>query len=361
MGRSLWCVSCPFVAFQTVSGGHVQQGTKGALLEQSLIPPSDQEAWTQALEGIEHAFAHGYDNCAAFALSQDQPSYLYSARCERGRVAVPVTLRSKNGHTDLVSPYGFSGFASVGMIEGFEEEFAAFAEEQGWVCGYIAQHPMVPLRYFGSDRAGHLNRIAYVIDLSQPVEDLVRRLSQNRRRQMRHWSHSDLSFDQEELLAFVLGEREQFYDARSAASLYYFSDATWRALAASSDTILIGRREKGRIVAASIFAWAGEIGDYLFNISVPEGQPASAQLIWEAALLLKQRGITSLTLGGGISEGDGVAQFKRRFGPDSHPLISLRQVYRVGDYRALCQTAGVSPEIGSGFFPPYYKPARKEA
>ncbi|MEQ8653024.1 MAG: GNAT family N-acetyltransferase [Kiloniellales bacterium] len=331
---------------------------------QRLIPLSDPDGWDEALTGIGHAFAHRHDNCAAFSLSQAEPAFLYSAVAPGGRVAVPLALRSKAGHKDLVSPYGFSGFAGSGRIDGFEALFTAFARAQGWVCGFIAQHPMVPLSYFGEvadcdwDR---LTREAYVIDLSVSEEEMVRRLSQNRRRQMRGWSRCDLTFDRDEILAFILANRKAFYAARSAAAVYDFADATWRALAASPNTLLIGRRLEGRIVAGSVFAWQDEIGDYLFNISVPEGQPASAQLIWEAAVRMKAAGVTSLNLGGGVSEGDGVARFKQRFGPLRLPLLALRQVYRQEVFGSLCRSAKVPAEIGQGFFPPYYKPAQEKA
>lgn len=331
---------------------------------QRLIPLSDPDGWDEALMGIGHAFAHRHDNCAAFSLSQAEPAFLYSAVAPGGRVAVPLALRSKAGHKDLVSPYGFSGFAGSGRIDGFEELFTAFARAQGWVCGFIAQHPKVTLSYFDQEAecdCNRLTRLAYVIDLSVSEEEMVRRLSQNRRRQMRGWSRSDLSFDRDEILAFILANRKAFYAARSASTVYDFADATWRALAASPNTLLIGRRLEGRIVAGSVFAWQGEIGDYLFNISVPEGQPASAQLIWEAAVRMKAAGITSLNLGGGIAEGDGVAQFKQRFGPQRLPLLALQQVYCKEVFCSLCQSAKVPAEIGQGFFPPYYKPAQEKA
>jgi hypothetical protein len=33
--------------------------------------------------------------------------------------------------------------------------------------------------------------------------------------------------------------------------------------------------------------------------------------------------------------------------------VSLRQVYRAGDYQRLCRAAGVSPTDRSGYFPAY--------
>jgi hypothetical protein len=67
---------------------------------------------------------------------------------------------------------------------------------------------------------------------------------------------------------------------------------------------------------------------------------------------LRALGVTSLNLGGGIREGDDLAEFKRRFGAAELPLVSLRQVYRQDEYERLCREAGVTSHR-SAWFPPY--------
>ena len=79
-------------------------------------------------------------------------------------------------------------------------------------------------------------------------------------------------------------------------------------------------------------------------------------LVWWAVERLRELGIERLNLGGGMREGDEVAEFKRSFGAAQHRLASLRQVYRPAAYEDLCRQAGVDPDRRSGYFPPYRAP-----
>jgi hypothetical protein len=75
-------------------------------------------------------------------------------------------------------------------------------------------------------------------------------------------------------------------------------------------------------------------------------------LIWAAVRELKRLGVPTLNLGGGVSEGDSLAEFKRRFGAKQVPLRHVKQVYRPGRYRQLSQRVGADP-AAQGYFPAY--------
>ena len=326
--------------------------TKAAV--QALIPLDDRDGWTAALRDIPHAFGHGWASCRAFALSSGLPTYLYSYVSDRARVAVPLAERRHRGTVDVVTPYGASGFAAAGQDPRFTAAWHDFAAGCGWVCGYILQHPLIePPEAFVRDGRMSVRR-AHVLDLSLDTGELRRRLSQNRRRQLRNWAETAARFtsDRQAMLAFILAERDGFFRERGAADVYAFADETWQALLALPNAEVIGTVEEGRVVAASVFAWEGPYGEYLFNISRTEGRDASVPLIWEAALRLKARGVLSLNLGGGVREGDGVERFKERFGADIHPFMAFRQVYNAERFEALCAAAGTSPSA-EGYFPPY--------
>lgn len=326
--------------------------TKAAV--QSLIPLEDRERWAAALRDVPHAFGHGWESCHAFALSSGLPTHLYCYVSQKARVVAPVSERQHRGTVDVVTSYGASGFAAVGEDPDFPAAWLAFAAGKGWVCGYFMQHPLIePPADFTRD-ARTAVRKAYVLDLSLDTAELRRRLSQNRRRQLRNWEETAATFtsDRDAVLAFILAERAAFYRERNAASVYDFSDATWAALVGLPNAEVIGTVRNGRVVAASVFAWAGPHGEYLFNLSRGEGRDASVHLIWEAAMRLKARGIRSLNLGGGIREGDSVDGFKERFGADIRHYRALRQVYDAERFEALCAAAG-TPADSDGYFPPY--------
>jgi hypothetical protein len=124
------------------------------------------------------------------------------------------------------------------------------------------------------------------------------------------------------------------------------------AIAALDDVIMVGAGNGGTLESVAVFGHTPHAGDYLFNVSVPGGERHAVYLIWFAVERLRELGVPKLNLGGGVREGDDLAEFKRRFGAAELPLASLRQVYLPDVYERLCRDAGVSADRG-GWFPPY--------
>jgi hypothetical protein len=95
------------------------------------------------------------------------------------------------------------------------------------------------------------------------------------------------------------------------------------------------------------------MGDFMFNVPLPEGRRHAAALLWCGVNRLKSVGVPALNLGGGIREGDSLAGFKQRFGARKLPFRCLKQVYEPAAYEALCRRKNVDPDDLSGYFPPY--------
>jgi lipid II:glycine glycyltransferase (peptidoglycan interpeptide bridge formation enzyme) len=121
------------------------------------------------------------------------------------------------------------------------------------------------------------------------------------------------------------------------------------------NAFLCGIKKAGRIEAVSLFAYTPYCGEFLFNVSVPEGRHHSFPLLWYSMKYLKSLSIPLLNLGGGIEENDGVAQFKKRFGGTEFVFHSLKQIYDPGIYNSLCKKRNVNPEDMTGYFPAYRK------
>src|SRR6185503_9155258 len=94
----------------------------------TLIPLEDRAAWDAALADVPHAFAHTWDNCSAMAASSGHSTFLYSYRAGGGRVVCPLAERPIGREADVVTPYGFSGFAGTGECPGLAAEWHDFAE-----------------------------------------------------------------------------------------------------------------------------------------------------------------------------------------------------------------------------------------
>jgi hypothetical protein len=95
----------------------------------------------------------------------------------------------------------------------------------------------------------------------------------------------------------------------------------------------------------------------MFNVCGEAGRAHAFTLLWNGALRLQDEGVPFLNLGGGIREGDGLAQFKRRFGAEQRPFLALRQIYDTERYQALCAAANVVADRRDGYFPAYRDPA----
>jgi hypothetical protein len=317
----------------------------------TLIPLEDRTGWEAALAGHPHAFAHTWDNCRAMAGTTGHATYLYSFRSDGVRVLCPLAERPAADHVDVVTPYGFSGFVGSGDCSGFDSHWRAFAEGRGYVCAYLLLNPVIPNpTLFAADAERH--KTLFVFDLTLDEDELFARLSTNRRRQVRRAEPEALVTDREQLTEFFVETYPAFIAARDAAGVYDLSEQSMRELCASESVFLIGARSGGRICAVSLFGFTRHAGDYLYNASLPGHEEWSAILIWAAVRDLKARGVPTLNLGGAVSEDDGVAEFKRRFGTGEVPLHNVKQVYRPDVYRELCDRAGVDAEA-AGYFPAY--------
>jgi hypothetical protein len=288
-------------------------------------------------------------------LTTKHPTFLYEFESDDARIVCPVAERNYAGQIDIVTPFGFSGFAGVGHSAEFSQSWLRFARERKWVCGYIGLNPLL-------ERAAHYppgdiyqqNEI-YYLDLSLGEAELYRRLSKGRKRQIKKWNARGnwLCTDREALVDFVIARADAFFQSRWASPVYTFTPATWHSLLALQNVELLGAMHAGRIIAVMLFALSTTIADALFNISLPEGRDAASPLLWEGALRLRARGISVLNIGGGIRQGDSVAQAKHYYGARVLPLQCLKQVFDADRFAELCRMADVDPSKRTGYFPPY--------
>jgi hypothetical protein len=325
-------------------------------MSHELIPLTAAESWGRALAGIPHPHAHTRGHVAAFQASSPDEAFLYVHRDGHGAadVACPIAVRGDPGERDAYTPYGFGGFAAAGPVPTFAAEWDSFAGASGWVASYVFQSPLLDADLgFPADAFVPVGA-CYVLDLGQPVDELLVRTSPRRRTELRRWAgeRHDLTSDPDEVTAFLVAEAAAFFEARGAASVYRLSRATWADLISSPTVWCVAAREEGRVVAASVFGESFGMVDYLFGISRPGAAAYSAPLLWEAVIHFAATTATTLNLGGGIKPGDGVAEFKRRFGPRELSFTSGRFVHRRDVYRDLCRRAGVSDDT-DGYFPPY--------
>jgi hypothetical protein len=312
--------------------------------------------WDAALRGVPHGIAHTRAYCEAMAAATGRAVELIAIDAPGGRALCPIAERRFAGEPDAVTPYGMSGFATAGGVPDLAARWRGLAEERGWVCAYVAQNPLLgDLTSFPASERHRRNSV-FALDLTVGEERLWAGLSTNRRRQLRGWPalRERLVTDRAPLTDFLVREYPGFMARREAGPAYRMDAAGLERLCAMPGAFLVGAGDGDRLEAASLFAATPHAGDFVFNVSVPGGEHHSVALIWYAVERMREAGVPVINLGGGVREGDALAEFKRRFGARRLPLESLRQVFRVEEHRRLCALAGADPGGRGGFFPPYH-------
>ena len=75
---------------------------------------------------IPHAFGHTWENCYAMSLTTRHRTFLYHFETNGARIICPIAERRYAGQVDIVTPYGFSGFAGVGQSMEFSQAWLRF-------------------------------------------------------------------------------------------------------------------------------------------------------------------------------------------------------------------------------------------
>ena len=325
------------------------------MIDQKCISLGSPTEWKDALKGIKHAFAHSWENSHAMRLTTGFNTYLYCFESNHVRIVCPIAEREFEGHVDIVTPYGFSGFVGNGNCSDFSRYWREFISKRGYVCGYIGLNPIFENKtYFGGNELYSYNSI-YALDLGLSHNELFSKLSENRKRQLKEWKKisGNLVVEKYALIEFFLEHYVEFFREKKAATAYAFSAATLESLFALANVVMVGAGSAERVEAATVFTYTPYVADFLFNIALPQGRHHSAALIWYGVNYFKSIGIPILNLGGGVRANDSLAEFKQRFGGKKFTLSCLKQIYDAAMYAALCAEMGADPADRTGYFPAY--------
>jgi hypothetical protein len=328
------------------------------MVSQELISLAAPARWRAALQGLPHAFGHTWENCYAMQLTTGCPTHLYLWQRGTAKLVCPLAERVGQGFTDVVTPYGFSGFVGTATFADFAADWHLFAAQAGYVCGYIGLNPILSPLADPNAITAFISTRLYVIPLQPPIREIYQNMSQNRKRQLKDIEKHNLQYcyDKHLLKEFFLSQYHAFFLRKNAAVTYQFSLATLSYLVNLERIVLVGYAEASEIKAVAVFAYTEYMGEYLFNVSLPGYENQTVPLLWQGIRQLKEKQVPYLNLGGGAQPGDSIASFKQRFGALDLPLTSLKQVYQPELYAALCEQVGADPANRQGYFPPYRLP-----
>lgn len=321
-------------------------------MKQHLISLSSKAEWDLALNRVPHVFGHTWGNCRALGLA-GAPATLFFAEVDGRAVACPLIEREIEGRLDVTTPYGFSGLTGTGFWPGFADQWREFASSRGYVAGYLAVNALFGDDSYADPETVTVANETYVIDLREGVEGAWSRLSTNRRRQLRDWRAENYEVEGEGLAEFFVEQYPLTMERKEATARHRFPAATLAALCELPDTFLVGARGEAGIESVSLFGHTPHAGDFIFNAALPSRAHHSVPLIWSALHLLVERGVPWFNLGGGMSPGDSLADFKARFGATALPMRAVKAVYDRAAYEDLCRRHGGDPTDRDGYFPAY--------
>jgi hypothetical protein len=318
-----------------------------------LVPLSEPAEWGRALAGVPHVFGHTWGSCHALSLDGRGAAQLFVAEGDAASVVCPLIEREIDGRLDIATPYGFSGRAGTGSWPGFAERWRDFAAARGYVAGYLAVNALFGDDSYADPATVTVANQTYVLDLREGADAVWAGLSTNRKRQLRDWRAEDYEIESDGLAEFFVEHYPLTMERKDAAERHRFPAQTLAALCELPDTFLVGARVGGRLESVSLFGHTPHAGDFIFNAALPGCAHHSVALIWAALQRLVEIGVPWLNLGGGMSPGDSLADFKARFGATPLPMRAVKAVYDPAAYEDLCRRHGADPADRDGYFPAY--------
>jgi Acetyltransferase (GNAT) domain len=267
-------------------------------------------------------------------------------------VLYPFLVRPlAGGRCDITSAYGYGGPYGRGD---WRDAFAAACRERGVVSEFVRFHPLLAnQQQAGGDLRSWLLHDVITVDTTLDDDGLVAQMAPAARNKLRKAMRAGVQVRRSgDLDAFheLYTESMQRLGARE---FYFFSREFFHALSALDDDLVL--LDAG--VAAGLFLCGGGAMHYYLSAAAPAARDVAAVnlLLFCAMQLARERGLTTLSLGGGLRDGDPLHRFKESLGAGRAACWLGSAVHDQAAYERLCTAAGAPPD--DPFFPAYRRPA----
>jgi hypothetical protein len=272
---------------------------------------------------------------------------------ESVELLAPLIVRPIPGgeHRDAISPYGYPGLGGRGAVDPEEIEWAATGLVSAFVRHTLAEPP--PLA-----RAAERS----VVQIADPALPRKQRssdrnqINKNRRNGYQVRIVPGPATSAAERAAF-LAAYEQTMRRAGAAERYFFGGPYFdRVLGFERCWLALAEDPEGSVAAASIATVSDGLLHYYLSGSLDSHLRDSPMKNVVAALVEHAAELQlPLNLGGGISAGDALEDFKRGFANREQAWRTSELVCDQAAYERLSAAAG--GDSGGGFFPAYRRPA----
>lgn len=289
--------------------------------------------------------------CPAF-LEAESVTHSLVVEGETGSLTAPLIVREiPGGGIDATSPYGYPGFGVIGDHSGLPLDPGTIDFGPTGLVSAFMRHTLAEPPLAGA-------RSRNLCLLADPTLEAKSRMSdrQQIRKNIKRGYSIEVTPGPEtgpDLRPAFLDAYTQTMDRTDAADRYFFSAGYFDAVLSSPCTWLVVAREpEGAVAAASIAAasdgllhyyLSGTADDYLRDS--PMKNLLAGMIEFAAKMQLP------LNLGGGITPGDRLEEFKRGFANREEQWFTSELICDPAAYADLCSRTGA--DAGGEFFPAY--------
>jgi len=327
---------------------------------------SSEEAMARDIDWPDIYFTPGYGKAEEAAGSG-------AWRCViggRGEWLLPFHIRGDSLATDAASPYGYAGAYAADSLDGearrrYWQASLVELRSLGIASLFLRQSPLFdspftspPGRSIVSSHQTFVVRLGESDRMWDSMEGRARTSIRKAQKAGHQVTVRPATAEDVRDGSAFRNLYEGAMGRRGAASKYYFSEKYYLGLLdALGEGLLVGevRDRAGDVSAAALFFVFGDLMHYhLSGGTVEAGRSGATNLlIWAAAEVGTSRGARRLHLGGGVTNGDGLARFKRSFGGTSLEFDAFGVVVDRARYESALDRYGPGSDANFSFFPAY--------
>jgi hypothetical protein len=259
---------------------------------------------------------------------------------------LPVVVRAIDGtdRTDAISPYGYPG-ASGSYREPIDPGQVDWSET-GLVSVFVRDRIGDPCL-----AGGTLRNHVHIAEGDSGIRKRLR--EQIRRNERRGWEAQAIGgpeADQAARSAFGRAYAETMARTGAAERYLYSSEYFECLLRSDRSWLMLGAREGDRLAGAIAVASDGYLHYYLGGTADEALGDSPMKNLFAAMIALGKELGLPLSLGGGLSPGDSLDDFKRGFANGEAPFHTHELICDPDTYEGLVAKSDPASE---GFFPPY--------
>jgi hypothetical protein len=263
-----------------------------------------------------------------------------------GALRLPVIVRpiEESERVDAISPYGYPGAA--GSYEQPVDPAGIDWSETGLVSVFVRDRIGTECLSGGTLR-NHVHIAAGDSGIRKRLREQIRR---NERRGWEIRAISGPEADGAARSAFERAYAETMARTGAAARYLYPSEYFQRLLQSDRSWLVLGAREGEGLAGAIAVASDGYLHYYLGGTADEALGDSPMKNLFAAMISLGTELDLPVSLGGGLSPGDSLDDFKRGFANGEAPFHTHELICDPGAYEELAAKAAPAPE---GFFPAY--------